>query len=118
MTTTARTNADLRTILSLEVPLVVRLGERSMDMGELVALTPGSIIELTKSAEDELDVLVNNRTIGTGTAVKLGENFGIRISSIGKPAARVEALGTPPEPEETLSNDEAAELAARLLAGQ
>ena len=84
---------DLATILKLSVPVVVHIGQCEMSMDGVLTLGPGAIIELEKSAEDELDLLANNRVIGTGKAVKVGENFGIRISSIGSPRARIEAMG-------------------------
>ncbi len=84
---------DLSSILRLEVPVIVRLGERSMTVNEVLGLVPGAIIELTKSSEDELDLLVNNKQIGMGTAVKVVENFGIRISYIGDLKQRIAALG-------------------------
>jgi flagellar motor switch protein FliN/FliY len=84
---------DLKTILKLRVPVIVQVGQRSMPLDDILALGPGAIVELTKSAEEELDLLVNNKQIGRGTAVKVGENFGIRITKIGTPRQRVEALG-------------------------
>lgn len=84
---------DLAAILKLEVPVIVRLGERSMTVKEVLNLVPGAIIELPKSAEEELDLLVNNKQIGMGTAVKVVENFGIRISFIGDLKERIAALG-------------------------
>jgi flagellar motor switch protein FliN len=84
---------DLSSILRLEVPVIVRLGQRTMTMNEVLSLVPGAIIEIPKSAEEELDLLVNNKQIGVGTAVKVVENFGIRISYIGDLKERIEALG-------------------------
>lgn len=101
MTLRRKTNADgstgatLEQILQLEVPLVVRLGERTLGLAEVVSLLPGAILELPKNSEEQLDILVNNRLIGRGLAVKVGENFGIRITSIGPVRERVEALGEP-----------------------
>lgn len=83
--------ADPKAILRLEVPLIVQLGERSMDIRDIVSLAPGAILELPKSAEDDLEVLVNNRQIGTGVAVKIGENFGIRITTLGDAVTRARA---------------------------
>ena len=80
-------------ILKIEVPVVVRVGERQMRMGEVLSLVPGSIIELNKRSEDELDLLINNKQIGSGTAVKVGENFGLRVSYIGDVRSRIEAMG-------------------------
>lgn len=84
--------ADLGEILKIEVPVVVRLGERRLRLSEVLDLAPGSIVELPQRAEDELSLLVNNREIGLGHAVKIGENFGVRISFVGDVAARLEAL--------------------------
>lgn len=84
---------DLQTILELTVPVIVQLGERQMSCEDVLALGPGAIIELDRSSADELDLLVNNRPVGKGVAVKVCENFGIRVSSIGTPEQRIEAMG-------------------------
>ncbi|MFN0132372.1 MAG: FliM/FliN family flagellar motor switch protein [Phycisphaerales bacterium] len=85
--------SDITAILRLEVPIIVQLAERSMKVSEIIGLVPGAIIELPKSAEEELDVLVNNKCVGQGEAVKVGENFGVRISTIGDAKDRIAALG-------------------------
>lgn len=95
MSDPART-PHIERILALEVPIVVRLGSRVLRVSEVTALVPGSIIELPKNADSELDLMVNNRVVGTGLAVKVGENFGIRISTVGDVADRVAALGENP----------------------
>ncbi|MSR41318.1 MAG: FliM/FliN family flagellar motor switch protein [Phycisphaerales bacterium] len=84
---------DLSRVLRLEVPLIVQIAERQMTLAEVTALAPGSIIELPKHVDQELDVLVNNHPIGRGKAVKVGENFGVRITDVGNRAERVAALG-------------------------
>jgi flagellar motor switch protein FliN/FliY len=87
---------NVQRALRLEVPLVVVLGERMLPTREVIALVPGAIIELPKTADEELDVLVNNRRIGSGLAVKVGENFGIRISRVEGATQRLEAIGNDP----------------------
>lgn len=83
--------------LKLEVPIIVRLGERQMTVEEVVGLAPGALIELPKGAESELDLMVNNKVVGSGTAAKVGENFGIRITCIGDARSRLDAaLGNGP----------------------
>ncbi len=97
-------------ILALEVPIIVRLGEKPMPMGEVTSLVPGTIIELPKAADEPLDLLVNNKVIGAGLAVKVSENFGVRITRIGDQASRIRALGEDkPEgvPESTPEESEA-----------
>lgn len=87
--------ANLTQTLRLEVPIVVRLGERIMSVSEVLAMAPGAIVELPKKSEAELDLLVNNKPIGCGQAVKVGENFGLRLTYIGNLKTRLEALAAP-----------------------
>ena len=63
-----------------------------LSMDEVLDLVPGAIIELAKNSEEPLDLMVNNKQIGFGTAVKVGENFGIRIEHIGDVRDRIQAL--------------------------
>ncbi len=84
---------EVKTILRLSVPVIVQVGHRSLPMGDVLSLGPGAILELNKASDRELDLLVNNKPIGTGVAVKVGENFGIKITSIGSPAQRIAAMG-------------------------
>ena len=85
--------SELDRILRLEVPIIVRLGEKTLPVRDVVSMMPGTIIELPKSADSELELLVNNKVVGTGAAVKVGENFGLRINFIGDVQARIVALG-------------------------
>jgi flagellar motor switch protein FliN/FliY len=83
----------LKTILALEVPVIVQIAERIMTVDEVTAIAPGAIIELPKSANDDLEIRVNNKTIGTGNAVKVGENYGIRVTFLGDLDDRITAMG-------------------------
>ena len=65
-----------------------------MPLDDVLALGPGAIFELQKGADDELDLLVNNKPIGRGVAVKVGENFGIRITDIVTKRERAEAMAS------------------------
>lgn len=83
---------DIKSILKLRVPVIVRIGERRMALDDVLNLSPGAIIELPTPAERPLDLMVNNKVVGTGNAVKIGENFGVRVLEIGAPADRLQAL--------------------------
>jgi flagellar motor switch protein FliN/FliY len=85
--------ADLKSILNLEVPLIVVIAQRDMAMREVINLAPGAILELPKAADEDLEMMVNNRPIGAGRAVKVGENFGVRVTFVGDLQQRIEALG-------------------------
>lgn len=90
---TAEVPENLDRILKIEVPLVVRLARRRLTLSEVLRLGSGAIIEFHKRSEEPLELLVNNKTIGTGEAVKVGENFGLRVTLIGDVREKIEALG-------------------------
>jgi flagellar motor switch/type III secretory pathway protein FliN len=56
-------------------------------------MTVGTIVEFEVPFDSELALQVANRTIGRGQAVKVGENFGLRITSIEPVPKRIDALG-------------------------
>jgi flagellar motor switch protein FliN/FliY len=92
---TARGFSDrVRRILKVRVPIVVRLVERRMRVSEVLRFAPGTILEFDRTVADELDLVVGNRVVGQGTAVKLNEHFGMRINRIGGVRERIESLGT------------------------
>src|SRR5688500_12780487 len=84
---------DLARILSLEVPVIVKLAERKLTLGEVMRLGAGAIIEFSKNSDEPLELLVNNKAIGVGDAVKVGENFGLRITQIGDVREIIRSLG-------------------------
>ena len=79
--------------LNLEVPVIVRLAESTRPLAEIVNLSTGAIIEFEKPSDSPLDLLINNKCIGHGLAVKVGENFGLRVTNVGSVRDRMQALG-------------------------
>jgi flagellar motor switch protein FliN/FliY len=73
---------EIRRILRVAVPVIVKLADKRLSLGDIIDVSPGSIIEFAKSAEQPLELLVNNQAIGRGIAVKVGEKFGLRIDQI------------------------------------
>ncbi len=84
-------NLDL--LLDIELQLVVRMGQTEMQMGELLKLTPGSILEMNRSADAPVELLVNGKLIAKGEVVVVEGNFAFRITEIESKAARIRSLG-------------------------
>ncbi len=78
----------------LDVPLdvTVELGRSRMSIQELLALSPGSVVELDKIAGEPLDIVVNDRLIARGEAVVINDKFGIRITDIISKSERIARL--------------------------
>jgi flagellar motor switch protein FliN/FliY len=85
---------ELKRILRLQVPVIVKLAERKLLLSEVMRLGVGAIIEFIKSSEEPLELLINNKPIGVGEAVKVGENFGLRIKQIGDVKQVIASLGS------------------------
>ena len=87
------TAADQQRILKLQVPVIVKLAERRLMLSEVMRLGTGAIIEFFKSSEEPLELLINNKVIGLGETVKVGENFGLRITQVGDLKQVIKSLG-------------------------
>ena len=61
------------------------------DIGEDDA--PDRLVSAVRARFGRLDLLVNNKSIGRGAAVKVGENFGIKITGIGSVKEVIRTLG-------------------------
>jgi len=84
---------DVEQILKLRVPIVVKLAERELSIRSIIDLTVGTILEFDTPSDNDLSLMVNDQTIGYGQAVKVGENFGLRIARVGSVNDRVHAMG-------------------------
>ena len=83
---------NLNLILDIPLKVTVELGRTKMPVSELLNLTQGSVIELSKLAGEPMEVLVNDKLIARGEAVVVNEKFGVRLTDIISPAERVEQL--------------------------
>lgn len=83
---------NLEFILDVPLEISVELGRTRMVINDLLKLSQGSVIELTKAAGETLDILANQRLIARGEVVVSNEKYGIRLTEIISPVERVERL--------------------------
>jgi flagellar motor switch protein FliN len=67
--------------------VTVELGRARMSVRELLALSPGTVLELDRAAGSPADLLVNGRLIARGEVVVVDEDFGLRVTEIVDDAA-------------------------------
>ena len=84
---------ELARILQLNVPVIVKLADRKLALSEVMRLGAGAIIEFSKASNEPLELMINNKSIALGETVKIGENFGLRITQIGDVKQLIAALG-------------------------
>lgn len=83
---------DLEFILDIPLEISVELGRTNMLVNDLLRLGQGSIVELTKLADEPMDIYVNRKLFARGEVVVVNEKFGIRLTDIISPAERVKSL--------------------------
>ena len=71
-----------RSLLHIKVPVVVTLASKKQSVDQIVQLGPGSIIQFEKACEEMLELAVGGHPIAEGEAVKVGDKFGLRITSL------------------------------------
>jgi len=69
-------------LADVEMGVTAELGRTEMTVRDLLALTPGAVIDLDRTEGALVDVLVNGTPIARGEVVVVDEQFGIRISEI------------------------------------
>lgn len=69
-------------LYSVDMAVTVELGRTRMTMKDLLALRPGKVIELDRSARAPVDVLVNNTLLARGEVVMVDEELGVRVTEI------------------------------------
>tara|TARA_B100000029_G_scaffold153714_1_gene148944 strand:- start:206 stop:556 length:351 start_codon:yes stop_codon:yes gene_type:complete len=74
--------ANLDFLLDVPVRLTAELGGCQMTMQELLDMDLGSVVQLDKPANANVDVYVNQKLVARGEVVVAEENFGIRIKEI------------------------------------
>ena len=89
---TKKGTLDLDCILDIPLTLTVELGRSRMLISDLLELSQGSVIELTKLAGEPMDVFANNKLIARGEVVVVNEKFGIRLIEIVSHAERLNKL--------------------------
>ena len=83
---------NLERVLDIRLLATARLGRVEMPVGEILALGPGSIIDVGRLVDEPVDLLVNNKLIARGDVVVVDERFGLRITQIVSPAQRIESM--------------------------
>ena len=85
---------DLGFLMDIPLRVSVEVGRTKMNIGDLLGLGPGSVVELEKLAGEPLDVFINQRLVARGEAVIINEKFGVRLTDVVSQVERIENLKT------------------------
>ena len=74
--------SDLEAVLDVPVHVSAVLGRTRMDIGDLLKLGPGTVLELDRKVGESIDIFVNNRLVARGEVVLVEERLGITMTEI------------------------------------
>ena len=74
--------ADLEAVFDVPVQVSAVLGRARMDVGELLKLGPGSVLELDRKVGEAIDIYVNNRLVARGEVVLVEDKLGVTMTEI------------------------------------
>ncbi len=80
---------NLDMILDVSVPVTVCVGSVKKKISEILAMTPGHVLDLNRFAGDPVDLVVNGMLIARGEVVVVDDHYGMRITEIVSPKERV-----------------------------
>lgn len=74
--------ADLEAVFDVPVHVSAVLGRTRMDVGDLLRLGPGTVLELDRKVGEAIDIFVNNRLVARGEVVLVKERLGVTMTEI------------------------------------
>jgi len=74
------TTAEVASFPEVAFDINVELDKRVMNVAEILDLKPGSVIRMTRSAGENIDILVGGALVGFGEIVIIEDAMGVRIT--------------------------------------
>ena len=74
--------ADLEAMFEVPVQVSAVLGRAKMDVGQLLKIGPGAVLELDRKVGEAIDIYVNNRLVARGEVVLVEEKLGVTMTEI------------------------------------
>jgi flagellar motor switch protein FliN len=83
---------NIERLLDVELDIIVRFGVTHIQLRDLVRIGVGTMIELKRTVDDPVELLVNGRPLARGEVVVVDGYYGVRITEIGSPAERASSI--------------------------
>ena len=73
-------NIDM--LLDVDLKVTVELGRAHLKLRDVLNLSNGSVIELSRMTSEPVDILVNGALMATGEVVVVDDHFAVRINKL------------------------------------
>jgi flagellar motor switch protein FliN/FliY len=81
-TNETRASLNLALLLGIDLDLTLRFGRSNLTLDEILALSPGAVIEVDRQIQEPVDLLLGERLVATGEVVVIDDNYGLRINTV------------------------------------
>ena len=79
-------------ILDIDLPLVVRFGRTELPLKSVTRLGPGSLIDLGRTPDEPVEILVSNQVVARGEVVIVSGSYGVRILEVVSARDRIRSM--------------------------
>ena len=77
-----RSAEDLEAVFDVPVQVSAVLGRARMEVGDLLKLGPGTVLELDRKVGEAIDIYVNNRLVARGEVVLVEDKLGVTMTEV------------------------------------
>ena len=87
---------NIERLYDVEMNVTVRFGTAEIPLREVVRFGIGTMVELDRTIDDPVELLVNNYPFAKGEVVVIDGYYGVRVTEIGSPEERSQKLLSSP----------------------
>lgn len=92
---------NIERLLDVEMNVTVRFGTAEIPLREVVRFGVGSMVELDRTVDEPVELLVNNYPFARGEVVVVDGYYGVRVTEIGSAEERSQTLFSTSKTENT-----------------
>jgi len=82
LTKTVDDAGNIDMLLDVDLMVTVELGRAQLKLRDVLNLSCGSVIELSRLTSEAVDILVNGALLATGEVVVIDDRFAVRINKL------------------------------------
>ena len=79
-------------LMDVELEVSLRFGCKELQLGEILDLGPGDVVQLDRNVSDPVDLIVGDKIVASGEVVLVNGNFGLRVTEVASPRQRLESI--------------------------
>jgi flagellar motor switch protein FliN len=79
-------------LLEIELDATLQFGSRELPLKDVLALSPGDVLELNRHVNEPVDLVVSDRIVARGEVVVVDGNFALLVTEVAAPQLRLESI--------------------------